>query len=138
MNVACLPTFLPTPHGDGVFRLHPHRQQQLPGGAEAEVAHGSGVRTAQHRQRLLAHGVPDMDGRCGACGEVTEGDERGGRRSDLGALHREEDAENHQHQQGAVVVTVLLSLQGECVSGSQDGPGGGASVLFTWKVTEVT
>lgn len=39
--------------------------------------------------------------------EMKEGG--GGKRSDLGALHRKEDAENHLHQQGAVAVVVQLS-----------------------------
>lgn len=68
------PTFLPAPHGDGVFRLHSYRQQQLPRGAEVNVADASAVRTAEDGQSLFTHGVPHVDGRCGACrvGEDTK------------------------------------------------------------------
>lgn len=56
-------TFLPPPHCNGVLWLHPHGKQQLPGGAEVHVANTFSVRTAQDGQRLLGHGIPNMDGR---------------------------------------------------------------------------
>lgn len=59
-------TFLPAPHSDRVFRLHPHREQQLSRGAEVDVAHPLGVRAAQDGQRLFTHGVPHVDGGSGA------------------------------------------------------------------------
>lgn len=64
-----LGTFLPPPHCDGVFRLHPHRQQQLPCSAEVNVANAFSVRTPQDGQCLLGHGVPHVDGWGEACKE---------------------------------------------------------------------
>lgn len=64
-----LGTFLPPPHCDGVFRLHPHRQQQLPCSAEVNVADAFSMRTSQDGQCLLGHGVPHVDGRGEACEE---------------------------------------------------------------------
>lgn len=55
-------TFLPPPDGDGVFWVQTHREQQLPSGTEADRADAPGVETAQHRQRLLVHGIPHVDG----------------------------------------------------------------------------
>lgn len=61
-------TFLPPPHADDVLGLHPDGQQQLPRGAKVDVAHTFGVGAAQDGQRLLAHGVPHVDGRRRPCG----------------------------------------------------------------------
>lgn len=67
-HASAVGTFLPPPHCDGMFRLHPHRQQQLPRRAEVDVADTFGVRAAEDGQRLLRHGVPHMDGRGETCG----------------------------------------------------------------------
>lgn len=56
-------TFLPSPHSDGVLRIHSHRQQEFSCGAEVDVSESFGVRAAQHRERLFTHGVPHVNGR---------------------------------------------------------------------------
>ena len=61
--VVLVGTFLPPPDGDGMFRLHPHREQQFPCGAEVDVAHAFTMATAQDGQGLLGSRVPHVDGR---------------------------------------------------------------------------
>lgn len=61
LGYLCL-TFLPLPDGDGVFVIQAHRQQELSCGAKADRADPTRVGAAQHRQRLLCHGVPHVDG----------------------------------------------------------------------------
>ena len=63
---------MPAPHSDGVFRVHSHRQQQLPRGAEIHVADAFSVRRAEDGQRLFTHGVPHVDGGSRSCRDTRE------------------------------------------------------------------
>lgn len=59
-------TFLPLPDGDCVLGVQANREEQLASSTKANWADSPGVIAAEHRQSLLVHGVPHMDGRrCG-------------------------------------------------------------------------
>lgn len=60
-------TFLPPPHCDGVLWIHAHGHQQLASRAEVNVVDPFGVEATQHRNRLLAHGIPDVNGGSRTC-----------------------------------------------------------------------
>lgn len=70
IDYLCL-TFLPLPDGDGVLMIQAHWEQQFSRGTKADRANPTRVGAAQHRQRLLCHGVPHVN-RWGCCCEVKE------------------------------------------------------------------